>query len=139
MRSHQASFIAKLTALTAVLAWFVASNHCALSLLVERVAKNAAPAMECKNCPPKESKDGNSGGMSACCKGIKVTTSTPGLVDFDTAFCGKLLCFVEVLLPPTSLGALPPGIAGTGPPRSVSFAEAVLSHSFQSHAPPIFG
>ena len=138
MRSHQASFIAKFTALIAALAWFVASNHCALSALAAHVAKNATPAAECKHCPPKDSKDGNSGGMSECCKGIKATTSATGIAGFDAAFCGKLLFVVEMLMPP-AVEALPVSIAGTGPPRSVSFAEAVLSHSFQSHAPPIFG
>ena len=136
MRSHQASFIAKFTAIIAVLAWFVASNHCALSALAEHVAKSTAPAAECKHCPSKDSKDGNSGGISACCKGIRATTSTPGIAGFDAACCGKLLCVLEMLTPP-ALEALPVSIAGTGPPRSVSFAEAVLSHSLQSHAPPV--
>lgn len=138
MRSHRASFIAKFTAIIAVLAWFFASNHCALSALAAHAAKNAPPAVECKHCPSKDSKDGNSGGMSACCKGIKATTSTPGVANFDAAFCGKLLCVLEVFMPP-AVEALPVSIAGTGPPRSVSFAEAVLSHSFQSHAPPVLG
>ena len=139
MRSRRTAFIAKITALLAVLAWFVASNHCALSALVERLATNPAPAMECKNCPAKSGDRKPPGEMSGCCKGIKATPSTPGLADFDAALCGKVLCFVDVLMPPVVAQALPVSIAGTGPPRAVSFAEAVLSRSFQSHAPPVFG
>ena len=139
MRSRRTAFIAKITALLAVLAWFVASNHCALSALVERLATNPAPAMECKNCPAKSGDSKPPGEMSGCCKGIKATLSTPGLADFDAALCEKILYVVETLTQPVAAPALPVGIAGTGPPRSVSFAEAVLSRSFQSHAPPVFG
>ena len=139
MRSSRATFIAKCTALIAVFAWFVASNHCALSALVERLADHPAPAMECKNCPPKGGDSKPSGEMPGCCKGIKATPSAPGLADFDAALCGKILCVVETLVQPVAAQALPVAIAGTGPPRSISFAEAVLSHSFQSHAPPVLG
>ena len=139
MRSSRATFIAKCTAVIAVFAWFVASNHCALSALMERLASHPAPAVECKNCPPKGSDSKPSGDTSGCCKGIKATPSTPGLADFDAALCGKILCVVETLMQPVAAQVLPVSIAGTGPPRSISFAEAVLSHSFQSHAPPVLG
>ena len=139
MRSSRANFIAKCTALLAVFAWFVASNHCALSALVERLADHPAPAMECKNCPPKGGDSKPSGEMSGCCKGIKATPSNLGLADFDAALCGKILCVVETLVQPVVAVTLPVAIAGAGPPRSISFAVAVLSHSFQSHAPPVFG
>ena len=139
MRSSRTAFIAKITALIAVLAWFVASNHCALSALMERLASHPAPAVECKNCPPKGSDSKPSGDTSGCCKGIKATPSAPGLEEFDAALCGKVLCFVETPMPPVAAQALPVGLAGTGPPRFVSFAEAVLSRCFQSHAPPVFG
>ena len=139
MRSSRTNFIAKCTALLAVFAWFVASNHCALSALVERLADGPASAMECKNCPVKSGDSKPSGEMSGCCKGIKATPSTPGLADFDAALCGKVLCFADALMQPVATQALHVSIAGTGPPRAVSFAEAVLSRSFQSHAPPAFG
>lgn len=139
MRSSRANFIAKCTALVALFAWFVASNHCALSALVERLADSPAPAMECKNCPPKDGDSKPAGEMSGCCKGIKATASTPGLADFDAALSGKILYVVETLVQPVAAQALPVGIADTGPPRYISFAEAVLSHSFQSHAPPVLG
>ncbi len=139
MHYRQTSLAVRCTALIAVLAWFVASNHCAFSALVERVAKGAAPAAECKNCPSKGGGEGKSGGMSGCCKGIKATPSTPGLADFDAGLFGKLVQAVELLLPPPRTEGAVPGIAGTGPPRSLCFAEAVLSRSFQSHAPPFVG
>lgn len=139
MRSTRVSFIARFTALIAVLAWFVASNHCALSAMVDGLRKADAPAAECKHCPAKESGKDKSGGMNGCCKGVKATTSTKGLADFDAALCGKILYLVDSLAQPVAAQALPIGISGAGPPRSVSFAEAVLSRSFQSHAPPVFG
>ncbi len=139
MRSSPTTFIAKCTALLAVFAWFVASNHCALSALVERLADSPAPAMECKNCPAKSGDSKPSGEMPGCCKGIKATPSTPGLADFDAALCGKILCVWEKLMQSVVTPPLPVSIAGTGPPRSVSFAEAVLSRSFQNHAPPVLG
>ena len=139
MRSHQTSLIVKCTALIAVLAWFVASNHCALSALVDGLTKAAAPAAECKHCPAKESGNDKSGGMTGCCKGVKATTSTKGLADFDAAFCGTPIAVLEMPAPAALTGRVAVGIAGAGPPRTVSFAEAVLSHSHQSHAPPVFG
>jgi hypothetical protein len=136
MRSNQARFIAKFIALIAVMAWFVASNHCVLSALVERMAKGVNVSVECNHCPPKDSKDGKSGGMSGCCKGIKVTASTPRLIGFDTAFSGTLACTMDMLIPQASADGVVVGVAGAGPPRAMSFAEIVLARSFQSHAPP---
>jgi hypothetical protein len=139
MRSHRATLFAKYTALVALFAWFVASNHCALSALVERLADDAAPAMECKNCPPKGGDSKPSGDMAACCKGIKATPSSPVLADFAAGLVGKLLGVIETLRPLAAPPSVRVAIAGTGPPRCVSFAEAVLSRCFQSHAPPVFG
>jgi hypothetical protein len=137
MRSRRASFIARFSALIAVLAWFVATNHCALSAMVDSVRKADAPAAECKHCPAKESGKDKSTGMTGCCKDVKATTSTKGQADFDAAVCGVLLAVLEISSPHALTGSVAVGIAGTGPPRSISFAEAVLSRSHQSHAPPL--
>ena len=141
MRHTPVNFISRCTALLCAVTWFVASNHCALAAMVDEFAKRGAPvAMQCEHCPDKGGSDGGSGApMSGCCKGIKATTSMAGIPGFDAAFCGKLLCVAEMLMPPPGTVALPVLFADTGPPRFISFAEAVLSHSFQSHAPPIFG
>ena len=139
MNSHRTSLVVRCTALIAVLAWLVASNHCAFSALVERVAKGADATAECKHCPPKDSGEGKSGGMAGCCKGIKAAPSAPGLADFDAGLFSTFVQGVELLLSQPRSERPVPGIAGAGPPRSLSFAEAILSRSFQSHAPPFVG
>lgn len=138
MRSNRATFIAKIIAIVAVLAWFVATNHCALSALVEGWRKvAAAPESACSHCPAKENGSDQSGGMTGCCKDVKATASAKGLGDFQAAVCGTLIAVLEMPAADALAGAQEVGSADTGPPRPVSFAEAVLARSHRSHAPPV--
>jgi hypothetical protein len=138
MRHAQMSFISRCTALLCAVAWFVASNHCALAGLLDRMVNHSA-VMNCEHCPTKDGDGGKSGApMSACCKGIKATTSATAKVSFAPVLSDSLLIgFLAFIQLPEALRG--EGSADTGPPRGLSFAEAVLSRSFQSHAPPIFG
>ena len=140
MRHLSVSLLSRTTALLCALAWFVASNHCALSALVDGFVKNEVPAVQCKHCPPNDA--GNSGapsGMSGCCKSMKATAASFGMADFAPVLSGSLVAVVLAVIQSAPTPNLESGMAGTGPPRSLSFAEAVLSRSFQSHAPPFVG
>ena len=140
MRHTSVSLLSRTTALLCALAWFVASNHCALSALADGLAKNGATAVQCKHCPPNDA--GNSGApseMSGCCKGMKATAASSGMADFAPVLSGSLVSVMVAVIQSAPTPNLESGTVGTGPPRSLSFAEAVLSRSFQSHAPPFVG
>ena len=142
MRQTSVSLLSRTIALLCALAWFVASNHCALSALADGLTKSGATAVQCKHCPTKDDGTGNSGapsGMSGCCKGIKATAASSGMADFAPVLGGSLLATVVAVIQSAPTPNLESGTVGTGPPRSLSFAEAMLSRSFQSHAPPLIG
>lgn len=138
MRHTPVSLLSRCTALLCAVAWFVASNHCALAALVDGFAKRDA-AVQCSHCPTKDQSGGNSGApMSGCCKGIKATTPTSAKAVFVPALGSSIVAVVVAIVQTPQ----PPRVeicAGTGPPRMESFAESILTRSFQSHAPPLFG
>lgn len=117
-----------------LVSWLLFTNHCALGMMQPpaQVTDQAAHCCGGKADPKHTPQDG----PRDCCN-IKVTTA-PGKaeVKFDT-FKFQLQDFVlQVLLAP----AMQPSPAfpfDHGPPRAVSFAEAVLQHSLLGHAPPI--
>ncbi|HYR58905.1 MAG TPA: hypothetical protein VEO95_09760 [Chthoniobacteraceae bacterium] len=138
MRRSSVSLFLRFTALVCVVAWFVASNHCALAALIDRMVKNSA-VVQCKHCPTKDSSTGKHGApMSACCKGIKATVPKGASVVFIFAIASSPFAVIAVPIqpPPRTRGEV---FAAIGPPRAASFAEAVLSRCFQSHAPPFAG
>ena len=77
--------------------------------------------------------------MSGCCKGMKATVASSGMADFAPVLSGSLVPVVVEVIQSAPTPYLESGTVGTGPPRSLSFAEAVLSRTFQSHAPPFVG
>ena len=136
MRHTPVSFISRSTALLCIIAWFFASNHCALSALIQRVA-NHSPVMQCAHCPTKggSERDNPSTPMPGCCKDVKATAATEMAIVLAPLVSGETCMGLWLLQIPTP--ALWDQFNGTGPPTVPSFAEAILSRSFQSHAPPL--
>lgn len=120
-----------------LLSWFVITNHCALARLQARGAAAAEESVPCcektKQTPARETPCED---MPQCCKTVKATLVGKVEARFDaTKFQLALLTIVHVLVAPVAPPALPM-VFDHGPPRAVSFAEAVLQRSLLSHAPP---
>src|SRR5262249_8111631 len=78
---------------------------------------------------------GSGASMSPCCKGIKATEPAKTTQHFPAAFEGSVLAIAVMALGKSPSPASVEALSGAGPPRAASFAEAILSRSFQSHAP----
>ena len=122
--------------LACLLAWFGASNHCALAALEGLVRPSAGAAQSCSHCPSGGKDKSAPIAMSACCKGLKVTLQTPKRVQFSNSL-GELLIFAVGLVSEPS--HKPMAVLGNlaGSPPGHSFAESVLHRSLLAHAPPV--
>ena len=117
-------------------AWLVASNHCAIGLMRPAPTTAAAHSVchSCKSEPMKPQPA--SGGDRECCKALQGTPADTAKVDvkYDAALF-TLLDFVVTAVP-SAVPSRPAPALGTGPPRSISFAELILQRSLLAHAPP---
>ena len=127
-------------ALIAVVAWFVASNHCAVAGFGPAPAADASAHSHCHGSsdkPAEEPKERECDG-SKCCNSLNAPTLAlaKSAVTYDSAhvsapdFAGFLRCFAV-----TQHDSVPCEL-DTGPPGSTSFAESVLQRSILAHAPP---
>ena len=127
-------------ALVAIVAWFVASNHCALAGFVPAPAVDASAHSHCHGSseqPADGQKERECDG-SKCCNSLTAPTLAlaKSVVTYDSAhvsapeFAGFLRCFA-----PAQHDSVRCEL-DTGPPGSRSFAESVLQRSVLAHAPP---
>ena len=127
-------------ALVAIVAWFVASNHCALAGFVPAPATDAAAHSHCHGSseqPADEQKERECDG-SKCCNSLNAPTLAlaKSAVTYDSAYVSApefavfLRCFAAAQHDSVRCEL------DTGPPGSTSFAESVLQRSILAHAPP---
>ena len=129
-----------IAALVAIVAWFVASNHCAVAGFVPAPAVDAAAHSHCHGSsdkPADEPKERECDG-SKCCNSLNAPTLAlaKSIVAYDAAYVSapEFAGFVPAVVAPqhdTASCEL-----DTGPPGSISFAESVLQRSILAHAPP---
>lgn len=122
------------TMLLTIAAWILLSNHCALELSGTAMDPNLEPgACPMHSAPGKE----KPAAYLPCCKELRavathaaksVAAAARQLVGEQDYVAAVSVAPPRVMLPVTS--------PGTGPPRSLSFAEAVLQRSVREHAPP---
>jgi hypothetical protein len=117
----------------ALLAWFLASNHCAFAGIE---SAHVAPHACCHEDGKSPSHSSNA--VMQCCDTFNV--ALPAIVAAPQIQLHELspLLTESPRLPevPSVSTSLP--LATTGPPRAFGFAEIVLNCSLLSHAPPRF-
>ena len=127
--------------LVALAAWLLASNHCALAVLMP-LPQEAAATSHChgsSEAPAPDNEERDCDG-SKCCKSL----SAPSLAFAKQIVSYDSTLFLAIDHPPCEQRTLElehaPAIAeiDTGPPRMESFAESVLQRSILAHAPPSF-
>ncbi len=126
-----------LTVIFLMIAWLVATNHCALGLMKATVQAKAEHSHR-HGGETAPAKDTPGDGLRACCKTIQgAPVPEKAEVKFDaTKFQLQLVILIPVLAPQIADGALVSPVFNHRPPRVVSFAESVLQRSLLSHAPP---
>ena len=129
------------TAIVALFAWMVLSNHCALALMfpVKSSPIAAAEPSCCKGQPRPADGDAPCPQMpQGCCKTLKV--AMPDAAKIPQATLTPILPVVAEWFAALAL-AMPEkrsAITATGPPPdSPTFVELVLNRSLLSHAPPV--
>lgn len=118
-----------------LVSWFTTSNHCALGLMA-RVELARAEHSRCCNDQPDSNQKVPRNGMVECCKSLVATVSSgaeAGLVSPDLLARLDLQTEIALVLAGHFRLAIE---RDHGPPRLLSFAEAVLQRSLLSHAPP---
>ncbi len=136
MCAFRTNFCKFAATLACVLAWFVASNHCALGMLREVLSSSVQATGACPHCPSHEGQPAK-GNMNECCKGLKVTVESAKPFQFSNRVLGLVVFAVASPLPPAAVERPAVAIADTGPPGGHSFAETVLQRSLLAHAPPL--
>ena len=130
-------------ALGVIVAWFVASNHCALANYAPVLASADASAhSHCHGSsekPADEPKERECDG-SKCCNSLNAPTLAlaKSVVAYDSAYVSapEFAGFLRRLVVDQHDSAS--SELDTGPPGSTSFAESVLQRSILAHAPPLF-
>ncbi len=122
-----------------VVAWLVASDHCALAGVLLRPV--AAPAAQ-ESCPghSPEGEKKPSQGELPCCKTL-VAAPAPAKISagYDLSFF-VLQPYLAAAFQLAFEKAAAPGVElDTGPPEIRTFAESVLQRSLLAHAPPLLG
>jgi hypothetical protein len=120
------------TVLFTIAAWLVLSNHCALGLGETGKADSGSDGCPMHSAPAK----GKPAKTIPCCKDLRAVAShaAKNLATAASQLVGMRDCGAAVLTPPRMAAQLP--ALGTGPPRSLSFAESILQRSILAHAPP---
>ena len=135
---HHSSPLRTLVVALLMVAWLVASNHCAFGLM-KRTSQTTANHATCHSCKSEPSKpQPASGGDRECCKALQGLPADTAKVEakYDTALFA-LLDFALTAVP-SAVAAQAVLACDTGPPRALSFAERILQRSVLSHAPPCF-
>ena len=140
MRSRPASQFARIgIVLVMIVAWFVASDHCAMATVLLPPA--ASPSVH-ESCPGHSSQPEKTPaqGELPCCKSL-VATAAP--VKIALGYDSNSFVFQAYLVADfLSVGRdsdAPSGELDTGPPEVRTFAESVLQRSLLAHAPPVLG
>lgn len=117
-----------------MVAWLVATNHCAMGLMRSASTAKGGHA----HCHGGDSKkDQPPGDVRECCKALHV--GLPGAkveAKWDASqFAVQVVALIQIFAEPTEPQ---PGVMvfDHGPPRALSFAESVLQRSLLGHAPP---
>jgi hypothetical protein len=124
------------TALLALAAWLVLSNHCLFGL-TEATADPVAPSDECPMHAAAPAKE-KPAAKIPCCKEVRALVAKS--VTKTLSLAGRSFTSQEYA---TSAFHIPPRATAevhaldTGPPGLLSFAEAVLQESMLAHAPPV--
>jgi hypothetical protein len=126
-------------AVLAVLAWFIASNHCLLGLMTQPHA-TAVPISHCpEHCPKTDGKPPSQSGMLACCQGLLSSNVdvAKAKISFGPVLTGiQLFAIGHLALPEAPRRILPSTEYDTGPASAGSFVEIVLQRSLRENAPP---
>jgi hypothetical protein len=135
LRLHSAARL--LTVVLLMVAWMVATNHCAFGMMKPAVAAGAAHS-NCSRCPapakhvPRE-------GTRECCQAIQGAPAQEKVGEkFERVqvVAMELLAVLQALTWPMPEPAVASSVFDHRPPRAASFAESVLQPSLLSHAPP---
>ena len=123
-----------------LVAWFIATNHCALGLMRESPVAAAEHANCCNGKQDPANDEQAPGGTVECCKAIHAMTPPDGkvMLRYDAAFF-VIHAFAFSTAPGEE--AAPPERSAAfrehGPPFAASFSELVLHRSLRAHAPPL--
>ena len=129
--------IARLVGVLALMvAWFIATNHCALGLMKPSVEARAEHS-HCKACGEAPEKEGPKNAVRECCKSI-VSAPLPAkaVVKYDAGKFGIETFVVPGRRAIVNAKEICREKLEHGPPRARSFAETVLQRSLLAHAPP---
>jgi hypothetical protein len=120
------------TVLFTIGAWLVLSNHCVLGLGESGKSDSETAGCPMHSAPAKGSPAKN----IPCCKDLRAVASHAAK---DLATAASQLVGVQdygIAILPSPRVAAQLRALGTGPPRSLSFAESILQKSILAHAPP---
>jgi hypothetical protein len=123
--------------LLATVAWFAASNHCALAAF-NSTADALAVHARCHGNAPSPAKEPN-GEQLPCCKVLRATVAQNIEADDNIDKLWQPIDYAKSVDASSILRIASAVVStefDTGPPVSVSFAELVLQRSLLSHAPP---
>src|SRR5438876_12018819 len=121
-RFRHPNAITIVAAVATIVAWFVASNHCALGLMGAPKAATASHEHCHGHSAPAKGK--HNGEETSCCKSLQVpaVTQAKNLVCYDTSVFTLKLFFVTALtLSNDADSRLIPVEFDTGPPPTLSF------------------
>lgn len=117
-----------------LLSWLVLTNHCALALVQAQAVAAKAAACCHKTTPPVGSAPCHE--ATPCCKTVKAEpTANEGAKLTAPLLLLPVMAVLEWLAAPVC-AEVEQAVWEHGPPRVISFAEAVLQRSLRSHAPP---
>lgn len=120
-----------------LMAWFLISNHCAVSAFAAN-AHAEAPQMHCHGTQPAPSKD-KGDENTPCCKVLKALETKPVTLTPNTfGFVIKEYIPGFVLLIASEPHGFLIACDGGPPARAFSFSESVLQKSILAHGPPSF-
>lgn len=120
-----------------IVAWLLATNHCALGLMKPAEQAQAAHA-HCHRAQGDSGKDAPAGDVLECCKAIHAAPAPAKVaVQFEaTKFELQVFALIRIFSADDGAGEAS-GFFDHRPPRVISFAESVLQRSLLGHAPPL--
>ncbi len=136
MQSLRHRILQAAVSVACILAWLVATNHCALADLATRGAATAVHAAGCNHCPAHETGKPGRERMGECCKTFKSTAKPadgfhPRAGDAVPS-CGPMAVHSD----PVVAAVKPVFSCGAAPPWLLSQAERIFQRSLLAHAPP---
>ena len=120
-----------------MVSWISFTNHCALGMMRPRAqaATKSEPCCGGKTSPRHDLPSS----LRDCCNIKVITAAAKTEVRFDASQFQLQLHVVLQTVAPRAAKRPPTLIFDHGPPRSISFAEAVLQRGLLSRAPPFAG